>query len=249
MNRQKILLIFTLCLLTLLTCGIDEYYYLPQVPESGIEKTFNTEASINIPSNLLNEVDHYATGYVIFYKIYISNASFGTIPEILNNNSRILSDYNAFLPYIDPSNATSIPSLATFSNRGYYELELDGANIRNTVLSKSGGTFSIQFTPRAGEIPFIEHGGNKYSLYRSNGGGLFAPKPDRYFRSSTELNDNANAIATINADVSGQSGTNGFAYTSMYIVTVGQNPSNFSRLYGKPTHINIFILTPGLDMN
>jgi hypothetical protein len=244
MNWQKTLVIFSLCLLTLLSCGIDEYYYLPQIPESRIERRFNTEAEINIPSNLLAQVDHYATGYVIFYKIYISGSDNDTINGILSNNSRILSDYNALLPYIDPANATSIPSLTTFSSRNYYELELDGTNIKNTVLSKSGGTFSIQFPLTSGDKPFINFNGNNYSLYRSNGGGAFNPKPtDRYFFSSPELNDYANAVSTINADVSGQSGVSEFAYASMYIVAVGQNPSNFSRLYGKPTHISILKLT------
>jgi hypothetical protein len=242
MNWQKTLVIFVLCLLFLLSCGINEYYYLPQVPENGIERIFNTEAKINIPSNLLNQVDHYATGYVIFYKIYISNVPFGTITEILNNNPRINSDYIMLFPYTDPSNTTSITSLTTFSGRGFYELELEGTNIRNTVLSKNGGNFSIQFPPINGEIPYLEYNGNRYFLFRSNGGGTFNPKPDRYFLSSSDLNEYANAVSTINADVSGQSGISEFAYASMYIVAVGQDPRNFSRLYGKPTHINIFLL-------
>jgi uncharacterized protein (DUF486 family) len=248
MNWHKTLVIFALCLLTLLSCGINEYYYLPQVPENRIERTINTEARINIPSNLLNQVDHYATGYVIFYKIYISNApTYDTITQILSNNSRIYSDYNALFPYTDPSNTTSITSLNTFSGRGFYELELEGTNIRNTVLSKSGGIFSIQFPPISGDIPYLEYNGNRYFLYRSNGEGKFTPKPDRYFLSSSDLNDYANAIPTINADVSGQSGVSEFAYASMYIAAVGQDPRNFSRLYGKPTHISIFLMASLLN--
>jgi len=242
MNWQKTLVIFSLCLLIFLSCGIDEYYYLPQIPESGIVRIFNTEAVIDVPTNLLNEVSHYATGYIIFYKIYISNSDKGTVIEIINNNSRISSDYNALYSYTDPSNATSIPSLNTFSNRGFYELELEGADIKSTALSKNGGTFKISFPPSVGIKPYLDYSGTAYSLYRSNGGGTFNPKPDRYFFSSPDLNDYANAVSTINADVFGQSGVNEFAYASMYIVAVGQNPSNFSRLYGKPTHISVFKL-------
>jgi hypothetical protein len=246
MIRQKplvILVIIKFSLLTILSCGIEELYYLPQIPESQIVQTMIDAAEINIPSNLLNNVDHYATGYIIFYKIYISSSNNNSIIDILNNNSRILYDYNALLPYTDPANATTITSLTTFSSRGYYELELEGVNIRNTVLSKNGGRFSIQFPLTHGEKPIIVFG-NKYPLYRSNGGGTFTPKPDRYFFSSPELNDYTNAVSTINADVSGLSGVSDYAYASMYIVAVGQNPSTFQRLYGKPTHINIFRLTP-----
>jgi hypothetical protein len=230
--------------LFIFSCGIDELYYLPQVPENQISRTLNDSAEVNIPSNLLNSVDHYATGYIIFYKIYISGSNNDNYIDILNNNSRISSDYNYLFPYTDPSNATTITSLTTFSSRGFYELELEGTNIRNTALSKSGGTFNIRFPLTPGEKPFFVYSGNNYILFRSTGGEVFNPVPDRYFNSSPQLNDYANAVATINADVSGQSGISEFAYTAMYIVAVGQNPTTFQRLYGKPTFISIFKLTP-----
>lgn len=250
MNRQKTPVIFLICLLAFLSCGIEELPYLPQVPESGIKTTFNNEADIYIPSNLLNGLEHYATGYVIFYKIYISNINTDTISEIINNNSnnnsRISNDYIALFSFIDPTNASSIPSLTTFSNMGYYELELENTNIKNTVLTKSGGTIYIQFPPASGinNKPYLYFSGTEYPLYRSNGGGTFNPEPDRYFLSSSKLKDYANAISNINADVSGQSGVSEHAYASMYIVAVGtnQNKGNFSRLYGKPTFISIFKL-------
>jgi hypothetical protein len=227
-----------------MSCGIEELYYLPQIPQNNITPEMNTDAIINIPASFLSQVDHYATGYVIFYKIYISGSDNNTMIDILNNNSRILSDYNSLFSYTDPSNATSITSLTTFSSRGYYELELEGANIRNTVLSKNGGTISIKFPLTPGEKPYIEFSSTRYPLYRSNGGGVFTPVPDRYFLSSQDLNEFSNAISTINADVLGQSGISNFAYTSMYIAAVGSNPTTFQVLYGKPTHINIFKLPP-----
>jgi hypothetical protein len=244
MIRQKPFVIPAILILLTFSCGIEELYYLPQIPESQITAEMNTDARVIIPANLLSQVDHYATGYVIFYKIYISNSDNNTVIDILNNNSRILSDYNSLFSYTDPTNATSITTLTTFSGRGFYELELEGTNIRNTVLSKSGGTFDIKFPLTPGEKPYIEFSSTRYSLYRSNGGGDFTPVPDRYFFSSEELNDYANAISTVNADVFGQSGISNFAYTSMYIVAVGSNPTTFQRLYGKPTHISVFKLTP-----
>jgi hypothetical protein len=247
MNRLKIPVIFTLCILILsLSCGIEELLYLPQVPESWITPQDTSSVSISLPP--LTDIS-YATGYIIYYKIYIISTAYNTIPELITNNpgtSRIASDYNSFKTYIDPTNTSSIPSLNTFKGKGFYELELEKSNIRNTVLSTSGGSFNIQFPTRNGEPPFIDTPDNY--IYRSTDGGAFNPKPTgagyRYFFSSPEMNDYANAIPTINADVSGQSGVSEFAYVSMYIVAVGtqQNKGNFSRLYGKPTFIGVFKL-------
>jgi len=247
MNCLKTLVILVLCFF-LLTCGIDEYYYLPQVPEVGITREINTKADINIPSNLLNDVSHYAIGYVIFYKIYTSEKDNDNI-EILRGDDypRIKSDYNVLFTYTDSTNATSIPSLTTFSGRGFYELELEKINI-GTILSTNGGSFSINFQPITGVEPFIEYNGNKYILLRSNDNGKFNPIPvDRYFFGSDDLKNEDNASQkspTINADVSGQSGIPQYAFVSMYIVAVGSNPRNFSKFYGKPTHISIFKLPP-----
>jgi len=250
MNCLRVTVIFLLCFF-LLTCGIDEYFYLPQLSQGRILYEFNTKAEIDIPSNFFGQT-YYATGYTIFYRIYVSNIDIEiTVNDIINKNpsltnSSIYRDYYSLYSYTDPANTTSITSLTTFSSRGFYELELEDIDIKNTVLSKSGGTFTIQFPTRPGEKPFIVYNGKEYSLLRSNDKGSFNPKPDKYFRNSDDLKDYANATSTINADVSGQSNVNAqtIVYASMYIVAVGQNPRNFTRLYSKPTHISIFKLTP-----
>jgi len=244
MNRQKTQVIFTLCFLTLLSllsCGIDELLYLPQVPEGNITRQLTSIATITTPS--IKNIS-YATGYIIYYKIYIISSEYGTVPELINNNSRISSDYKGLDPYTDPTNTSSFPSLNTFKNRGFYELELEKSNIKDTILMTDGTTFNIQFPLTDGERPFINTSDNP--IYRSTDGGAFNPKPtgNRYFFSSPEMNDYANATSTVNADVSGQNGVSEFAYASMYIVPVGtqQEKGNFSRLYGKPTFISIFKL-------
>jgi hypothetical protein len=220
------------------SCGIDEINYLPQVSQGDIEQELTNKAIISLPS--LTSYS-YATGYVIFYKIYIVSTVLNTVQELISNNSRISSDYSNLYSYTDPANASSIPALNTFSSRGFYELELEKSNIR-TLLSTSGGTITIQFPLTDGQEPYINNPDNP--IYRSNGGGTFTPEPDRYFLSSPILNDYANATSTKNADVSGQDGVSEYAYASMYVVAVGtnQNKGNFSRLYGKPTFINIFKL-------
>jgi len=244
MNRIKISVIFTLSLLALLSCGIDEIPYLPQVPEGWITTVRTDRADIKLDPLFFDSIS-YATGYIIYYKIYIISTVYDTVPELISRNSRISSDYNALRQYTDPTNTSSIPSLNTFKNRGFYELELEKDKIRETVLSKTGVPFSIQFPLRRGEPPFIDITNTpNYIIYRSTDGGAFNPKPDRYFLGSSDLKNYEYATEkspTINADVSGQSGVSEHAYTSMYIVPVGIN-KNFSRLYGKPTHISIFKL-------
>jgi len=239
MNRIKALLIFTLCLFTLLSCGIEDIPYLPQVPQSGIDTYFTDRAEITFPPLTDPSLVGVATGYIIFYKIYISALDSTSIDDIKSSNSRMSNDYSTLSRFTDPTNASSIPSLTTFSNMGFYELELKEINIK-TILSTIGGTFSIIFKLSADEKPCIDNG-TKYTLYRSNGGGTFNPMPDRYFFSTDDLKNYDNATPTFNADVSGQDGVSEFAYTSMYIVAVGIN-KNFTRVYGKPTFINIFKL-------
>jgi len=236
-----------LCIFALLSCGLEEHYYLPQIPENVIRTNNNNQAEIRIPSNLLNGVDHYANGYVIFYKIYTNDFISDSPIDLINNISNLSTDYRSLFSFTDPSNASSIPSLSTFSNRGFYELELENVNIRDTVLTKSGGFFRLFFPTVPGRIPYLDQdeteNENEYNLSRSNGGGTFTPRPDRSFIASTELRDSANAISTINADVSGQSGIPDNAYALMYIVAVGTNLNNFNRIYGKPTYISVFKLT------
>jgi len=249
MTCFKTPVIIALCF-SFLTCGIDELYYLPQLPENRIVTEFNTQAEIKTDS--LSQI-YYATGYAIYYKIYFNNNNDITVYTCKNNdtriiNTRIYGDYSALYPYTDPTNATIITTSNTFSNRGFYELELENnIDIRSMGLSTSGtgnGTFIIQFPTRTGDPPFIVYNGVEHYLFRSNDKGAFTPVPDRYFRNSVELRDSANAIPTVNADVFWQNDVNDLsnAYVSMYIVAVGQDPKKFSRLYGKPTHINIFLL-------
>jgi len=236
-----------LCIFALLSCGIEEYYYLPQVPESRVVRSLNNGATIDT-SNVIDPTEHYyATGYIIYYKIYISDFDSDNIDSIISNNSGISSDFSSLSSFTNPANSSSIPSITTFSGRGFYELELEGKNIRDIALAKSGGFFRLFFPTSIDIRPYLdqdtEENGNEYSLYRSNGRGTFNPVPDRYFFSSTQLNDYANATSTINADVLGQSGISEIAYALMYIVAVGQDPNTFSRIYGKPTFISVFKLT------
>jgi hypothetical protein len=223
--------------LLLLTCGLEEYYFLPQVND--IITSFNTSAVANLPP-----IDsyNYATSYTIFYRIYASQEDVPSISisDLGRINPSLQSDYSTFSTYIDPTNTTAVTTQNTFSSRNFFKLELEGINIDN-VLSTKGGELRIMFPTATGGFPFLSlDGGSEMRLARSR--DLISPEPDRSFLASAELRDYANATADKNADVAGRSGDMPFAYVSMYIVATGYNSVQFSPIYSKPAHINIFRL-------
>jgi hypothetical protein len=239
----KKLVIIIACIIVFLSCGVGEYYYLPQVPEGVIVTVMNTNATINFPP--IPDEYYYAAGYSIFYRIYTSNYSASSAPsrdELSKINSSLLSDYNYFLTISNPANTSSTTSVNTFKDRKFFELDFDGIDNNFDMLPKTGGTLWINFPTKIGDFPIASlDGGVENRLLRS--GQLTSPKPtDRYFSNTAELRSTANAIPNINADVAAASGTNDYTYVAMYIVAVGTNLSNFSTLYSKPTFINVFKL-------
>ena len=237
-------------------CGLEQEYYLPQVPLSNIESRLNTEVDITL-DNLTSDYGVYSPGYSIFYKIYISDQHFEA--QILQANmkginSTLESDFNSFLPFTDPTNYASLPNANTFRNRYYHELELNGINI-TSMLTGNGGSFNIFFPLVSGEYPRMTDqatGATAY-LFRNSGTGnnngiFFTPKPDRFFTYSFDLVNETDypilPAGGINNDVSLKGNLKidiGFAYVSMYIVAVGVG-GNFSRILSKPTHIGVFKL-------
>jgi hypothetical protein len=225
-----------------LSCGIEKYYYLPQIPESNITTSLNTEAYVNLP-DITSDDFYYAGSYTIFYRIYISNFPTESSTELSQISPSLSSDYNAFSQITNPANTSAITSLNTFRNRNYFELEFEGIDIAG-MLPKSGGALQISFPTYPGDYPRASiNGGQEYRLRRSN--QLISPEPreDLSFRNTPQLRVYENANANINADVAGRSGEMQYAYVSMYIVAVGTNPDNFTSIYSKPTHISVFRLT------
>jgi len=220
------------------TCGLEEYYYLPQVPEINIITELNTQATINLPS--LSGY-YYAQNYKIFYRIYISDfqTSSSETSVFSNINSTLVSDYSAIYPNTDPTSTSMGTSAGTlFSGRNYYELELYQEDINN-ILSTSGGNIRILFPTAQGGFPVLSiNNGPDIRLYRS--GYFFPVNPNddkRNFRNTTDINisDYADLVPR-----TGLSQTH--AYVSMYIVASGINPTGFTPIYSKPTHISVFKL-------
>jgi hypothetical protein len=249
-KQPKKLIFYGVCFAAgvfLLTCGIEEYYYLPQVPEINIKTEFNTGATINLPS--LSSY-YYALNYSIFYRIYISgqptSGEINTTAIRDSISSNLSSDFGAIFPNTNPISTTAgTPANTLFKNRSYFELELDRVDIKS-LLPLNGGNISIQFPTIQGGFPLLSlNDGTEIRLFRSR--ELISPVPDRYFRNTSELSAPENAISNINADVSGRTGlSQRYAYVSMYIVAVGLNPVAFTPIYSKPTHISVFKL-PDVD--
>ena len=227
------------------SCGIPEYFYLPQIPEVNVTTTLNTEAAIVLPP--ISDDYYYAGNYTIFYRIYTSNFPTESSTELSQISPALSSDYNAYYEATNPTNTSVITSLNTFRNRNYFELEFEGVDIA-AILPKGGGILRISFPTLSWDYPVasitsINDGEQYFRLRRSS--QLISPEPreDLSFRNTPQLRELENANANINADVAGSTGETQYTYVSMYIVAKGVNPDNFTSIYSKPTHISVFKLT------
>jgi len=242
---KRILLFLSSFALSVLltTCGLEEYYYLPQVPEINIETQFNTHAAINLPP--INGY-YYAQSYKIFYRIYISDFLTSSNETSLygNINSTLSSNFSYIFPNTDPTSTTSGTAANTLFNYcNYYELFIKNNNKGDNVdslLSTSGGNLSISFSTETGSYPKLTINNTDYRLLRSE--AFFTPNTNlddkRYFRNIPGINVKDNADVVPRTDLSTQTQ----AYVSMYIVAFGTHPTNFTPIYSKPTHICVFKL-------
>jgi hypothetical protein len=247
----------------LASCGLDEYYYLPQVPISDIHVELLNKATITLP-NLDTSSSGYSYFYTfrIFYRIYISDdgqvppVSPGDTNEMDKINASLKINYNTFSSYADPTNTTITTSGlgSVFKTQKYYELELGEHDINSVLSAPSslGKTVVIDFYERPSERPSLEINGQTYTLFRSNGEGVFYPQPNRFFLNSEEICNSANATnPDYNADVADNTSistvpnSERFTYVSMYIVATGIHPGNMTTIFSKPTWIGIFFLPPG----
>ncbi|MDR2071300.1 MAG: hypothetical protein LBP81_07810 [Treponema sp.] len=238
-------------LLLLAACGIEEYPYLEPVRESNISWELNTQATILLPYVSSQQFTHFA----IYYRIYVSDVPIVSTISDTNTmntiNSTLAQDYNTFLPYINTDNTSVSTQIDTlFSNRKYYSLYTESPLDLNNLLSSSamGQRIVIDFSQGNGR-PTIEIGGAEYVLWRTTGrerlGEVFEIKPnDRSFLNTGELNSSVStSSAPVNTDVADKavSGSR-YTYVSMYIVSAGQNLTDYRPFYSQPAYIGVFLL-------
>jgi hypothetical protein len=231
----------------LVSCGIDDYYYLNAVPVGNIQSSASS-VTINLPNIDLQQF-YYFTNFTIYYRIYISDiqelASLQLAQSVLTLiNSTLSSDYFAILPYTTANTEnTQVGMSVSTLFRNYHVLGLEDISIEDVLDSSARGrSITLDFLQIPGSIPYLQIGNTSYNLFRSNGSGIFNPLPDRYFVNSSQLNSGENAISTINADVVNKDDSGPrYTYVSMYIVVTGID-NNFSPVYSIPTFIGIFLL-------
>jgi hypothetical protein len=239
------------------SCGLEDYYYLPPVAEGDIRVEFVNQASIDLPNiSTGSGAYYYFTTFTIFYRIYISRVSVSSVSanntaastqELSNINYALLSDYTAIKPSTDITNSSANTAVGSlFKNRGFYELGIEGANIRDILFNARGSRIVLDFPTGTGAIPVLTVNGRQYSLYRSNGDGAFTPAPDRYFRNTSDINASVNVKSSINADVADSSGipasSQRYTYVALYIALEGIDDRSFVPLYSKPTFIGVLKL-------
>jgi hypothetical protein len=205
-----------------LSCGIDDYVYLDQVPQVNINVTLNTNATVSLPPPPSRDYFRY---YSIYYRIYVSNNLLevaigeGMLSTV---NSYLYSDYSAIKPYTNPDTSTSTNVGTLFTNRKYYALDNQFGQ----------GILTINFGDATPSI-------NGDPILRSS--TIYNPAPDRYFRNHADLYSTENGAR--NVDVQPSTGGSGpmYTYVAMYVVAVGVD-NNYSTIFSKPTFIAVFRL-------
>jgi len=239
--------LFFICLFFIFSCGIEDYPYIDPIPEGNIIQELSSRAVVRIPRDSPGTT---FTNFAVFYRIYISNILLSSITKDIYStiNPILASDYNSFSYYINSTTQVNVDMNKLFQDKGYKYLVLEDPNTNNigTILSESSLGQSLIFDFRSSIRPTLTIGNSTYVLWRSDGGGLFSPRPDRYFRNSGELWNPANITSQINADVINKADLADsdmrYTYAAMFIVAVGINPASYSNIYSTPSLIHVFLL-------
>jgi hypothetical protein len=160
-------------------------------------------------------------------------------------NPALATDYFYLEPYTNTNNSVNTSTATLLRNRSYQVLSYVRENSELSDVVKNGpSNLELHFPVQTGSIPYLVYGGTTYSLYRSNGNGTFSPRPDRYFRNSSEISSAGNVSSTINADVVNKSGASGprYTYAALYIAATGLSEPSYTPFYSIPTFIGVFRL-------
>ena len=241
-------MIFALLLslaVTLFSCGLDDFSFLYPVPQADITQEFNSRAIVSI-DNRNNFSNSGFLNYIIYYRIYVHDLVENptTVDRFSAINPALLSDYNAVRNLIGSTTFGNTNLDNIFLQRGFWFLELDGANI-DSVLSSSvfGDTLIFDFSHE--NEPTMSIGGNTYTLLRSTGNNTFNPLPNRYFINTPALSLDANINTQINADVANKTGIAEqprYTYAAMYIAALGLDTTAYTYIFSTPALIHVFLL-------
>jgi hypothetical protein len=253
MRRIRLAGIGFCALWCLLSCGLEAFYYIDYIPEA---QYFDTRTIVRLPSSSAEGYSNYFDNFIVFYRIYISESLVNTGPHLQTSsgernsiNTALNSDYTNINPLTDLTSTTvSTANLEnSFSNRKYFEMTLEGAEITHVLGSSSlGGTLEFAFPPNSGVNPTLILNGTVYTLQRAIEGqsSKFDPKPNRSFLNHPDLYNNANVTDADNADVAVTSRSDPrYTYVSLYIAAKGRSLELPPKaIFSQPTFIGIFRL-------
>ena len=244
--------------LTLGTCGLEDYPFIYPVPQGNITQTLNYRAEVRVPNN--NNGNPAFSHFAVFYRIYVSDSlqpsttteTFSAINTVLASNYNSVSGYIDSITQVNTNMDTFFRGLGgqgTGQGVGYNYLALNEANIDN-VLSSSvlGSTIVFDFPLNAsgGLLPTMTIGANVYTLQRSDNNGTFTPRPDYNFVNNQDLYDPQYLNTQFNADVVDktgiQPGVTHYTYAAMFIVAVGSDTNTYNYIYSTPSLIGVFLL-------
>jgi hypothetical protein len=245
--KSRFFLLLLIILGLFFSCGVEDYAYLQPVASGDIRITLNNMATVPLPDQ--GNGSNF-THYTLYYRIYISDIQeSGEIQRSRSAMERInptlATDYFYLEPYTNTNNSVNTSTATLLRNRNYQVLSYARGNSELSDVVKDGPVnLELHFPVQTGSIPYLIYGGTTYSLYRSNGSGTFNPRPDRYFRNSSEINSAGNISSTINADVVNKSGASGprYTYTALYIAATGLSEPSYTPFYSIPTFIGVFRL-------
>jgi hypothetical protein len=255
--RHPVLLIslWYILFIGLVSCGIDNYPYLPPVPAGNVSLLeLGSGAAIDLPA--IDPAYHnYFRSFTFYYRIYLSDYEVPgrvLLDNLITINNSLNTDYLTLQQYTD-SDDTRITTVigSAFSNRNYYTLALENAGIESLLNSTGGATVDLDFADTPGVYPRLilnNDQSSPYNLHRFSETGIMSPRPDRYFYNTSELT-NENNISTIdrtNLDIQKKDSYSGpkYAYVSIYVLATGID-DNYSPVYSKPAFVGIFRLPGG----
>jgi len=244
----------------LLSCGLEEFYFLDYIYDFRNEYN-DTNAVIYLPPRDA-EGYTYFNNFIIFYRLYLSDKlvntgrlleGSGTNNDRIAINTTLNSDYNGLFSLTDiTSTSASTSNLEnTFSNRRFFLLTLEDADINNVLGDGAlGQRLDIAFPPNPGSRPTLTINESSYVLWRAvenrnlNPPLNFRPQPSRDFLNHPDLYNIANITDALNADVVTNTAEGvQYTYISMYIAARGTSLDMPPRtIYSQPTFIGIFRL-------
>ncbi|MDR2068348.1 MAG: hypothetical protein LBP71_00580, partial [Spirochaetaceae bacterium] len=188
-------LVVSLCILiSLVSCGIDNYPYLPPVPAGNVNLwPAGSGAAIDLPL-----VDpsyfNYFRSFTLYYRIYISDIDIPgsvSLADLSRINNDLNTDYLTLQRYTDSDDTRITTTIGSaFSGRNYYTLALERIGIESLLNITGGDTVELDFADIPGQYPRLTLNSDQtqtYNLYRFSEASIMRPIPNRYFYNTSEL--------------------------------------------------------------